>query len=271
MKTPLSPFTTVARQFRFYKRAFVLCFFLNVLAITSGAVFGAHYWKKSFSGQNKSEKLTQNLITSEKIETQLQLIESHLEQKSKVASSRETLLEELTLWQKLDDLRLQSELSAVDRAQLRTRETSMEYVDQLIRDNRDRRAQLFTDWQKLREQQTKPVVLFLIIAALALFFGLILPLYFLHKLGRQIAAVKADLQKSAQEITREWMHALTQFGDQPFKNIDFWLHISLLVATYLGQTSYHPSVQLMSEMARLIRLELQKNSANLNTDKVPRA
>ncbi|MEK6555351.1 MAG: hypothetical protein AABZ31_08935 [Bdellovibrionota bacterium] len=266
-----SLFSSLGRRLRFYKAAFVICIFLNVTCIVTGTVLAVNYWNSSLSGYSTSEKLTQNIIITEKIDSHLKEMEESLEKKSRTSFTRENLFDELVMWQKLDELRLQTQLEPIDKSQIRTRDGSIEFVDRLISENRAQRARYFDEWQNLRTQQTRPMVLLIIIGLFALICGLLLPLYFLRQISNQINELKSSLARSAQDITREWMHALTQFGDQPFKNIDFWLHIALLGANYLGKTSYHPSIQLISEMARLIRLELQKNSTNLNNDKAPRA
>jgi hypothetical protein len=271
MTTKVSLFTSLGRKLRFYKTAFVVCIFLNVTCIVTGTVLAVNYWNSSLSGYSQSEKITNNIIVTEKIEAHLKTMEESLEQKTKAQFSRENLFDELVMWQKLDELRSQAQLAPIDKSMIRTRDGSVELVDRMIAENSKQRSDYFSEWQSLRTKQTRPIVLLIIIGFFALIFGLIVPLYFLRQISNQMTELKNDLQRSAQDITREWMHALTQFGDAPFKNIDFWLHIALLTATYVGKTSYHPSIQLISEMARLVRLELQKNTSNINSDKVPRA
>lgn len=271
MSENIQLFTSLNKKLRFYKNAFVLCIFLNVLSVTFGVVFGAYYFNLVLSTSSAADQITFQINHTEKIDSQLNKIKDFLELKSKALTTRENMLEELTLWQELEGLLAQANQPAIDKKNLKNRETSIEYLSQLTNKNRETRAQLFTDWDGLRSKQNRPLLLFVVVAAITLFFGLFLPLYFLRQIALQIQKLKTDLHRAAQDITREWMHALTQFGDQPFKNLDFWLHIILLGASYLGKTSSHPGLQLASELARLIRVELQKNSSNIPADKVPTA
>lgn len=248
-------------KWRFYRNTLVACFFINVVVVITGMCLAVDHWHSAYKSGESQERLFSRLESADKIETAIQNLKS----------GKKDATNDFINW---SELKIQ--LTAIGGAPLsleamNSPESKTAYLTSLETDVRSQKLQWMKDWRAAQSRDSNVVRLIIVISFLSLTFGLLLPLYCFARISKILVRTKEDLQKAAQNIVAEWLKAAHRFGEDPFRNIEFWLHIVLIAAAYLGESSRHPAAQVAGELAHLVRRELKKNGIAFEGDIRPRA
>ncbi len=89
-------------------------------------------------------------------------------------------------------------------------------------------------------------------------FGVILPYLIAKKIQHRLEELKKEVEIQIQNWVKTWIKELNFYGQDAYKNPDFWLKIGLLAVEQAAQYTSHPGVYMGAEMARIVRMELDK-------------
>lgn len=251
----------ITRKWRFYRTALATCFFLNVLCIMTGMVLSVDHWRTALKTDANQTQLFDRLDAADRIQVAIQNL--------RLPKKDATL--EFENW---SEIKIQLQVigsEAFPLAALSSNETKSAYLNRLETEMRDKKSMWMSEWRKSRVRDSHVVRTIIVISALALLFGLVLPLYCFSRITRVLVRTKNDIHKAAQNIVSEWLKAAHRYGEKPFRSVEFWLHIVLIAATYLGTSSRHPAAQVAGELAHLVRAELKKSGIEFDSDVRPRA
>lgn len=249
-------------KWRFYRNTLVACFFINVLVVITGMCLAVDHWHTALKGSGSQEQLFSRLESADKLEVAVQNLKS---------PSKKDATSEFLNWSEIKIQLMEIGAPALPLEVMNSSEARAAYLAGLETDIRSKKMTWMKEWRQTQSRDAHVVRLIIIISALSLIFGLLLPLYCFHRISRILVRTKDDLQKAAQNIVAEWLKAAHRFGEDPFRNIEFWLHIVLIAAAYIGESSRHPAAQVAAELAHLVRRELKKNGIAFEGDIRPRA
>lgn len=89
-------------------------------------------------------------------------------------------------------------------------------------------------------------------------FGVGMPYMLAQKIQVKIKELKKEVEIQIQNWVKTWIKELNFYGQDAYKNPDFWLKIGLLAVEQAAQYTSHPGVYMGAEMARIVRMELDK-------------
>lgn len=258
-------------QWAFYKKCLIAFFALNVFSVLLSAVLGFNYFvfKRDLGIQQNT-----SLDKIEKADLALNLlqtIQNELNSKPRIeirgGEDEKRVLRLLQNWQDLkaltrsfDHIELNSDIASPLLPSVTTQKAFSEIAQQLhtARQNEIR----FMKNQLVRHNDTTRLLI--AVGCLTLIFGILLPLFVLYRLGRTLDRMRNEMQNAALEFVKSWSETKAGFGDEAFKNVEFWLQVLLLLGHQAGQLSGHPAAQIAGEFAHLLRVELQKKSVGKN-------
>lgn len=262
-------------QWARYKVALVVFFTMNAFSIILALVLGVNHFVVKHNLANTQLQTIANLETADQtlaklteLQTGLQvnlLTDQKTNQKTQIINEKKYTLLILTHSLELKNL-LQQLNSAQQEIQLNddlsTLLSATENPSQFI-STREQieniKKQMLHNLKLQIESSNNSTQLLIVIGLLTLIFGLILPSMIFYLMSRGLNKIRLEIQKSAIEFIKDWGKIRDQFGNDAFKNAEFWLQIILLLGSFSGRMSSHPLAQISSEFAHLIRLELQKN------------
>jgi hypothetical protein len=254
-------------QWKRYKTAMVCFLALNVFSVICALVLGINYFHlKKNLGRTVAHHLTQIQIADRTL-TELDKVQLHIPSDSHFriqnTSDEKKILVLLAEWQNL--------VASVEKILPGTLsdESPLLWMSSENRDKisalkialRDFKNKELIEAQSQVEAYNDTTRLFIITGSTTLVFGIILPLLVIYLMGRAINVLRLQIQNAAIEFLQSWAQTKASFGDDAFKNVDFWLQMLLLIGQASGSMSRHPAVIIASEMAYLIRIELQKKKA----------
>lgn len=255
-------------QWQRYKTAMVVFLSLNVFSVTCAFVLGINFFSvKKDLGERHSASL-QNIMKADKalvaLDQLLHDIQSRTKLEIRSAEDERRVLALLARWQEARDLANQVLPQAI---QLQTAVLIFNSENQSLIGQM--RASLLSvkesEWQNLNTSLHKyndRMKLLITTGAITLIFGIILPLTILYLMGRAVNRLRIELQNTALEFIKTWAETKAGFGEEAFKNVEFWLQVLLLIGQNTSRVSTHPLAVIAGELAYLVRLELQrKNNA----------
>jgi hypothetical protein len=95
-----------------------------------------------------------------------------------------------------------------------------------------------------------------------LLFGFLFPTLIMWLIARAMGSLRREMHSAVIEFLRGWRSAENAYGPGAFKSPEFWLQIVLMTGQFAGQMSSHPTAQIASELAYIIRQELQRAAAS---------
>ena len=108
---------------------------------------------------------------------------------------------------------------------------------------------------------------------LTLLFGLILPYLLTRKLLELAQTVRHQVSHTVAETVAEWVKAQQRFGDEAFKNPQFWMQVSSLALEAYAPYIDSPNARILSDLVTAVRDEIQKiepkKSENTQSDSRP--
>ncbi len=251
----------ISSKWRFYRNTLVTCFFINVLVVISGMCLAVDHWHTALKQSDSQDQLFAHLVSADKLDAAIE----NLKLGKKDATN------DFENWSEIKIQLIEMNAAPLPLEVMNSTEAKAAYLSSLETEMRAKKAKWMKDWRGSQSHDAHVVRLIIIVSALSLLFGLLLPLYCFTRILRILVRTKDDLQKAAQNIVAEWLKAAHRFGEDPFRNIEFWLHIVLIAASYLGESSRHPAAQVAGELAHLVRRELKKNGIAFEGDMRPRA
>jgi hypothetical protein len=256
------------RQWSLYKNAMIVFLTINVFSVALSLFLASYYFGSKRDVGHKQTQTLQQLQVADQTLTQLQNLRKNVGSKKtfqlRTRADELAALQTLSLWNDLKNnlttlglqmsggdfigfistsetdtelSRLENELSAKKQSHIETMLSQMKSFDNLTR---------VLMWTGL----------------VTLLFGLILPQYVLYKMGKTLNAIRIEMQQSALQFIKVWAETRAGFGEDAFKNVDFWMQILLLTTQHLSRLSSHPALQVTSELAFLVREELKKSAGN---------
>lgn len=257
-------------QWAFYKRVLLVFFAINVFSVVAALVIGVNFFifKKDMGLQQARtfEKIENiDLVVNDIIALEKQF--NHNESR-KISLTIKTRDDELVLLQTLDKWHsIKNRISQFTDLNVNTNMTvliwSPETQSELQRLTEQLQLQKASAWQSARERMNAyndTSKLLIITGLLTLLFGVMLPSFVTYLMGRALNHIRVELQNTALSLVKTWSETRAGFGDGAFKNVEFWLQILLLFGSYSNRISSHPAAQISSELAHLVRIELQKQN-----------
>ena len=95
------------------------------------------------------------------------------------------------------------------------------------------------------------------IGALTFVFGVLLPGFVSYLLGKALRNAQKMFIQAARDLISDWRLAVDKGGPDPFKNMQFWVEVLLIVGSHLGRQIDHPLVQIGGDLAGLVQHELR--------------
>ncbi|OFZ19923.1 MAG: hypothetical protein A2Z20_07715 [Bdellovibrionales bacterium RBG_16_40_8] len=247
-------------KWTFYKRCLVIFLAFNIFSIAVSAVLGFNYFTFKRNLGAKQQASLERIEKSDLALNKLAVFQAELsERQHLIIRNREDEKKVLTIlnnWQEIkviitslnttpNDIPLSDDFSTLAQVSKSLNALKQKELSAL-------RAELtnYNDTTRL----------LIIAGALTLIFGIILPHLVLFMLARTLNRIRVEMQNAALEFIKNWSTTKASFGDEPFKNVKFWLQILLLAGHQAGKLSSHPAIQVTSELAYLVHLELHKKS-----------
>lgn len=252
---------SLTSKWRLYRNTLVACFFINVLVVITGMCLAVDHWHTAFKSTESQDRLFTRLESADKIETAIQNLKS----------LKKDAVSDFVNWSEIKIQLTSLQAAPLPLEAMSTTEAKSVYLSGLETEIRSLKSVWMKEWRRAQSRDTNVVRLIIVVSLLSLTFGLLLPLYCFARISRILVRTKDDLQKAAQNIVAEWLKAAHRFGEDPFRNIEFWLHIVLIAAAYVGESSRHPAAQIAGELAHLVRRELKKKGIAFEGDIRPRA
>lgn len=262
------------RQWVFYKRCLIAFILVNVFSVALSLVLSVQY----FGFQKDTSEGVQKAVSQiQQVERAQMLIEKIQESRNarpkwdlRQQKDEAQLLALFRDWQELVSIFKTLEVASVDNAASVTggddsfiamisRETSpdLKRLSVQMASIKEREWQSLSSSNLRHQSRTRTLM---IVGIITLLFGLIMPGLLFVVLGRTLNRIRTEMQNAALEFIRGWAEARAGFGDDAFKSVEFWLQVLLLLGHQAGHLSSHPAVQVTSELAHLIRLELKKSA-----------
>ena len=257
------------RKWTFYKRCLVTAVVLNVFSVSTSLVLGIYFFtQKSDLGVEQEMNLSQ-VNSIDQIREEIQMItnsQAIIVKKNWLSpENQKNLFSTIEKWHgikaQLQNLAITAE--------------SVEFSDALGLEpySASRMAELDIKLKTLREQKLLSLKqnlnrfydlssVLIWVGALTVVFGFILPLLTIYALSRTVNHIRQELQKAVFDFIKDFTKTKLGFGDEAFKNPEFWLQILLLASQSASHFSSHPAVHILGETAQIIRLELQRKSSN---------
>jgi hypothetical protein len=234
---------------------------INVLAATSGIICSIFMWKGTFDLSEKVVDLhsqQSRLHEVASLATSLDL----LPHPGKV--SREDAFKEMQSWERLrsevKDLELKSAkhfpndyFVSGERAKF-----WLSTVKQEIQSNLNQHESQIVQLAHREHQLTRAVIW---LAAITLIFGVAIPMIAIALILKALRVAQRTLTTAAKEIVQDWSTALNRYGEEPFKNAQFWVEAVLILTEQFGSQSRHPAAVLGAELSHLVRHELHKSKS----------
>lgn len=250
------------RKWYLYRNLLVGFFVLNVFCVVSGFVLSFNYWgfKQSLRDQHRTE--LEKLSATADLERQVAELENLLYNGPKL--ERAALFREATEWQKLQSYLHASGLSnkfPFSEATVATPKSGLAYLKDIKTNLADERKKAFNKVSEMVESYSDTTREIIIIGALTLLFGLVIPGFIVWRLTRLLKRTTEQLRQTAREIADEWLRQNDKFGADGFKTVEFWVEMALLATQFTGRAANHPMAQLAGELAGLVRQEIEKSRA----------
>ena len=97
----------------------------------------------------------------------------------------------------------------------------------------------------------------MVIAALTIIFGAILPSILIRRISAKATLAKQQLEQTARTWIAEYLRQAANY-EEPFHNSDFWIQMLLLTVECASQYTRHPVAVWVAQMAPLLREEIKK-------------
>jgi hypothetical protein len=99
-----------------------------------------------------------------------------------------------------------------------------------------------------------------IAGALTVLFGIFLPMLISFFMTRALLEAKRSYEEMVAQWIAKYMYEWQQSGDKPFQNPLFWANMMIVTVEIFGRQSRHPAMQIISELAPLIKKEMNKSA-----------
>lgn len=253
-------------QWSIYKRALLVFFAVNIFSVVLSMVLGFEYFATQKDVRQVLQATTDKMARLDQTLDLINTIGKEGSQKTKwelrTKEDEARLVYELSRWQDLKstldylpDVSFNREALSVVATPERQRELNS-IREQLLKTKNQ-------EWKTLQSQTERghsKTQILIMVGLATLLFGLVLPIIIMYFMGRTLQGIRREMQSAALDFIRSWAEAKAGFGDEAFRNVEFWLQILLLLGERTSHLSSHPVVQITGEIAYLIRLELKKKS-----------
>ena len=254
------------RRWRIYKTLFVLFIAINIFSLTLSIVLGSRYFSSKGLLAEQQQKVLNEIAIAERSLRASKNLKEHFSHsrlvKLKTEDQEKNILFVLNELQNMLQGAQKLGLSPQLEAKLVSDGKTTKKLDALRADLELSKANNYDKLQKNLKAFKSANVEIVITGLVTLVFGVFLPLLMIYLMGRAMNRVRQELFSLVQEILKDWNSAIGSFGDQPFRNVEFWLQILLLVGSHGSRLSHHPVAMVSGELAHILRLELQKNNHN---------
>lgn len=241
------------KKIKLYKNIIWTLLFLNIFCVSMGFILGFNYFatKKIIHSQIKdSGQLIQSIdLINHKISKQF------------IAKSSNNLILNFELYKFIEDLKAKNQVE----------KTSTLYSIPFEKNNFNKEAYL--DIQKslndIKNESINKIIAknssldssnseIIIVAAITLIFGIILPWFFIFLITKAMLLAKKELESKISLWIKEWNENSKLFKEDKFKNVEFWLKIFLATMEQSENFSSHPAVLYSSYVSKIVRKELDK-------------
>lgn len=250
---------SLSRKIQWYKRILVSLFALNVFSIVAGFVIGLGYIKGSFNYAQIATKKIEEIQRLDTLENNFRQIEIS----TKIVSKSDEL-RYFQKWQKLISESAPYGIGADWEMAMLDEPSKKEWINNSVDKIKNIKQQTYSEISKSLTTQTKERRLILLISALTVIFGILLPLILSWFLTKAISRAQSMLIQASREFVKDWRLAIEKGGPEPFKNQQFWIEALLILSHHLGEQIDHPLFKIGGDLAGLVQSELKlarKNDA----------
>jgi len=252
------------QQWGRYKKSLILFLSINIFSIVMALVLGVNYFSVKKDLGIKQRQLIQKVEHTDVAIGLVMRFARQLSYKEQMRNQTDQafMIALVTDWSRLarileefENIKISKEASSFiwskeTMSELKTVEEKLQIEKQDLLDELKHGTIAYDDSTRL----------LIAIGAITLLFGLVLPNVVLYFMGKTLNGLRRELQDAAIQFLKQWSETKAGFGDEAFKNVDFWMQIVLLVGSQSGRFSNHPALQIGSELAHLVRIELQKQA-----------
>lgn len=254
-------------QWARYKVALIIFFAINVFSVILALVLSVNYFALRHNFANQQLQTITNLEITDQALSQLSHIRTEIAGR-KTFSVRTTeeethMLQLLSHTLELKNLLQQLHTGPVehDLTVLISTFKNQSQAHLLREQLTGIKQQLWLDLKSQIKSNDNKTRLLIVTGLLTLIFGLILPSFIIYLMSQGLNHIRIEMQNTVFDFIKNWNITRDNFGDEAFKNVEFWLQIILLIGSTGGRMSSHPVAKISSELAHIIRLELQKKNS----------
>lgn len=256
------------QQWSLYKKSLVFFLCINVFSVTMGIVLGVNYFTSKRDLGTRLQASLEKIESADAAIAHLHQFEAEFASRTRIeirsVEDEKKILNLLGQWQKIKALAFE-----VTNIEVNPETSFLVASAQSLSEIQNIKNQMATvkiaelKHAKIEiEKYNDTTKLIIIAGAITLLFGIIAPTLILYLMGRALNHARREIQATALQFVKTWAETKAGFGEDAFKNIDFWLQILLLVSNHAAKMSSHPAIQITSEIVHIVRLELLKKSTN---------
>jgi hypothetical protein len=259
------------KQWTLYKRALIAFLALNVFSLVLAIVLGFNFFFIDGDRVAADQAALRKVFAADEALSQLSAFSAGYDKLKpltiRTAQDEQKVLERLENWhnllKKVEDLELGlAPSSTFLGSPLVYSAESFNKLQTLSTKLTELKATELKAIQGRLESYSRHSRLMVVTGLATLLFGILLPHFILYLLARGLNKVRVELQNSAYEFIAKWNETRSSFGEEAFKNAEFWLQILLLIGEQSSRLSRHPAFQFSGELAHLIRAELAKKNSH---------
>lgn len=98
------------------------------------------------------------------------------------------------------------------------------------------------------------------VATATLLVGILLPLYFIYKIEKQIIDLRHKTEKMVASWVALWLENSQDFENEAYRDPIFWMNVVLLSVESASEYYEHPVLDIFAEFSPILRQEMTKRS-----------
>ena len=245
------------RRLQFYRRLLHAVLLINIVVVLSGLFSAVAFYTTKSALFHLAQQNHQRLVHLEDLDASLFLAatDSAFEKDSyRRRRHLEDLKEKLERW---PDLNLGTLAVAPEAQGGLPMAFARSLRDRLAKE----RATVLEELRAANERIANVTVQLVVVAALTLLFGVLIPAWIFRRLMREVSNARRELETRVSHWVVQWAETYARHGEKPFQDAVFWLEVVTLSVESFAPQSKNPAMGFLAELAPLIRRELQKQRA----------
>ena len=253
---------TIVKKIQYLKWAIILVMAANVFVLTSSILAGVYYFHLKNQVERQVNASIEELQKFNEIEKALRQLSGPKPKDSEAIYEYRKSSDALKEMLKSLALELPALSDYLGQSKTWYLETPKAQEIAVVLDERKLALQ-----QNIRAaiEKTRDASIQLIIAGLmTIIFGFLLPIYFFYRLVHALIAAKQTYEEKMAKWLVEYLNGYKRYGEKadgkPFQDPLFWLHLVMISVEIFGPRSHHPIIRMVSELAPLVKQEIEKSS-----------